>query len=251
MLMVYQSLSYVTYCVPISWSQRKIRPWEDRWGPAEICQNLAVPIVSHSSFVRATAQLVRATAQLVRATAQLVRATAQLVRATAQLVRSCDSAARSCDSAARSCDSAARSCAAELSFWATLEVVWWNCAAFSLILKHKPYTGMTLPAALLVNSLKLFKNFSHQHEINTLYVGMLYNSFFDYIICAIQSSYISDGVLGKGCFLLILPSNLISRMTFIFSNHKCMAKILLFLLIYIYLFLLMLYFNLYLIFIDI
>ena len=28
-------------------SQRNIRPREDRWGPAEICQNLSVPIVSH------------------------------------------------------------------------------------------------------------------------------------------------------------------------------------------------------------
>ena len=30
-------------CVTISWSHRKIRPREVRWGPAEICQNLSAP----------------------------------------------------------------------------------------------------------------------------------------------------------------------------------------------------------------
>ena len=48
-------------------------------------------------------------------------------------------------------------------------------------------------------------------------------------------SYIVCYSLGKGCFLLMVPSNLISHMTFIYFSHTCMAEILLFLLIYIYL----------------
>ena len=43
-------------------------------------------------------------------------------------------------------------------------------------------------------------------------------------------------------FFLILQSNLISHMQFMFFNHTCMAEILLFLLIYIYLLLVMLCF---------
>ena len=37
--MCINSLSYATYWVPISWW--KIRPREERWGPAEICQHLS------------------------------------------------------------------------------------------------------------------------------------------------------------------------------------------------------------------
>ena len=47
----FNSLSYANYCTNIIITT-KIRPSEERWGPAEICQNLSVPIVSHSSQAR-------------------------------------------------------------------------------------------------------------------------------------------------------------------------------------------------------
>ena len=112
-----------------------------------------------------------------------------------------------------------------------------------VILAHKPYKSMTphwghtfvrlVCWALLFNLV----NYSKTSPINMKLIHYIYITlFFDYIMCAIKTSYIfcgsstswssdifirlSDGVLGIGCFLLILPSNLISHMKFIFCNHN-------------------------------